>query len=605
MVIKMNKPVVILCIIALLLNTYFLILSPAEVEIEFTGGDDEKKKGPASSLNVTVPPLNHNDQAKYSNEVVGEMYWINYTSGNWTKITLSIIGTLINEVMDEKDNEDGFGIIHQTIPQSEHIAGTVTISYKEGNIHNPDEEGEDVTINGNADISRIDHTDLNEKRIIKSKTTGEISIDRTLQQFIPLAYKGSLRSYPDPNKEVERTLDDIIYGEQNPVALNDTGTIEKALFDEDTQGSFYNTVYHWAADKTEVIAGYDALRININATFGSTGFHLPFYRQIWISNEVSKPVKLFTRTNQSYADEDGQFYFFIENTQELSDFKRGKKEIEWGSCSASSHYDELHYLGEYLPWKYLPQAGEKFADSSFSFNPNEAVSIAMSESSELKSFIDRSDDDVIVEFAQYNSTSDPTELTLEASHRWLLLFTHKLNPSEWEYYRENDIMPKERYAVQVTYNESRSGFTDKKEVENDYGLLNWSGQMSEEDLAEEMLSLATAEEILKSDKEIKSTICTNPLEPNKIYWNDPLGKTQIFLGQGISQETTPSIGVIETLTGFTIPTSKISWIVQKGQLMSQSESGQGTSFAAAVDAETGRLQYVLDIEGTSLFGLFG
>jgi hypothetical protein len=594
----MNKPIVILCIIALILNSYFIFVSPEQLNINWTGGDDDDDDSFTSDFNVTVPSLNYNDIANYNDQVFAEMYWINYTTGNWSKITLDMNGKVIMNVLNRQSQEDGFGVIHQTVPISEYIEATVMLRVQ-------DHEGEDIVINGNAEINRIDYRDLINNRAIKSTTDGEVGLDKTLQVLIPLSFTGSLRSYPNPNTDVQETLDEIIYGDGKPIKLNQTGKIDKDIADDDSEASFFNTVYHWKADKGETVSGYKSVRLNITATFGETEFTLPFKRQIWIANDVSQPVKVFTRTNQSYADEESKFYIILENTRTLKTggFTRGDLPVEYNVCSAE-HYITQHPTGEYLSWQYMPQAGTKFDDSSFTFNPNEAISIAMQESSELKKFLDDRSD-IVMDYAQFNSTHDPKEITQTGSHRWLLVFGHKLSNDEIEYYWENDITPKERYGVQVTYNTTKLGIGDTKEVEVDFGPLNWSTEYSIDDLEDKMLTLASAEEILKLDSEVENKLYNNPLTPNTIYWDDPLGKTQCFLGQGISGDELPSSDLIETLTGFTIPSSKISWVIQKGQLYDTSGADQGSTFVTAVDTETGQMQYVMEITGTSLFQLFG
>ena len=596
----MNKAIVAICVVLLVFNSIFIVFSPDEDLGGWISGDDDDDDTKISDeLNVTVPATYHGDIANYNNQIFGEMYWINYTTNNWTKITLDMTGSEVLNILNAGSHEDGFGEMHQVIPKSTYFDATVTLRYQ-------DHEGEDITINGGAIISRVDYRDLNERNTIKSTTDGKVEIDQTLQALFPLKFSGNLRSYPDPNEEVEETLDELIFGQQKSISINKTGEITKNLYDTGNEASFYNTVYKWVADKKEIISGYETIRINIDATFGQTEWKLPFLRQVWISNEVSQPVKIYTRTNQSAMDENGEFYFILENTKTIREkgFSRGDKSISWDGCNADVHFEDKNPTGEYLDWTYMPQGGSSIDESSFDFNPDEAVSIALKDSPNLQEFIADRDNDVIISYAQYNSTKDPTEVTQTGSHRWLLLFTHELDPEELEYRWENDIPIKERYALQVTYNTTKLGLSDTKEIENDWGLLNWSGEMSKDDLEDQMLTVAAAEEILKSDSEVNSRLYTNPLDPDKIYWNDPLGSVQMYLGQGITQEQTPSIGVIETLTGFTIPTAKISWIVQKGQLYDAS-GDSGSTFGAAVDAETGQLQYVLEVEGTSLFSVFG
>jgi hypothetical protein len=321
-------------------------------------------------------------------------------------------------------------------------------------------------------------------------------------------------------------------------------------------------------------------------------------------------VKIFTKTNQSFADEDGEFYFILQNTRTLNGFTRGDTSISWGTCTGTDHYVNRHPLGEYQEWDYFPKTGTGLDQSSFEFDPAEALSIAMTESQTLNDFIDEHNGDVICYNAQYNSTSDPLIVTQEASNRWILVFGYKLTPDEWEEYYsyDRDERPpiKKRYAVQVAYNTTKLGLADTKELEVDWGRLNWSASLAKEDIDDEMLTLTSAERILKSDQEIYDNLYDVIGNPNKekIYWDDPLGETSFYLGEGITQEQTPSIPVIETLTGFTVPQGKIGWAVQKGRLYSSGAESSST-FGAMVNGETGQMQYVLEVEGTSLFSLFG
>jgi hypothetical protein len=596
----MNKSIAVLAIILLLINGAFIIIAPEEDIDDWLGGDDPGNGPDAPTVyNVTVPPIYHGDTAKYFNELYAEVYWINFTTGNFTQLILEISGKVIMEMQGQANHEDGFGIMHQVLPQKEHIEGAVTARYVT--------HEQNQTIPGYMEIDRYDYRDLHENRIIKSITDGTVGLDRSLRETIELDYNGKLRSYPDPNEPLEETLDEEIFGDQKPIVLNASGDIEKAMSDEDSQGSFYNTIYHWKAVSSEAISGYSTIRINIDATFGETDWQLPFSRQVWIANDISLPVKIYTRTNQSWQDEDGKFYFILENTRTLKPdgFTRGKVPVAWDQCEGE-HYKTINPMGDYQNWKYLPKGGTKIDESSFDFNPDEAISIAIRDSPSLQEFIEDRNEDVIVEWAQYNSTHDPQDVTLTGSHRWLFLFAHELSTSELEKYEDKDERPQERYAIQVTYNTTKLGLTDTKEVENDYGFLNWTASMSKDDLSQKMLTVAAAEEIMKSDSDVYLELYNDPLAPDKIYWDDKLGgQAQLYLSQGIQQEETPGIGVIEILTGFTIPTSKFSWSIQKGQLLEESESGSADTFAVVVDAETGRLQYVLKVTGTSLSFLLG
>ena len=113
------------------------------------------------------------------------------------------------------------------------------------------------------------------------------------------------------------------------------------------------------------------------------------------------------------------------------------------------------------------------------------------------------------------------------------------------------------------------------------------------------MTLISSEKIFKADSEVANEIFNNPSEPDEIWWDDPTHEISYeFVVSGESSDADP---IISTITGITFPPApRMSWTIYKENLLAS-----GYVYGARLDAETGQLNYVMEIQGTALMGLFG
>jgi hypothetical protein len=603
----MKKILGILCVVAIIFNVYvgmFFELSDNGNDDDDNGNGDPNNPIIPEDFTVTVPARNVGDSAQYDYYLFAEMYWENTTSGEWEKYTLRATGQLVDEISPISSQKDGFNMDHSVMTFHEETAATFTIK-TEGSDKEP------FTAHGSLDINRHEYTDLNSMKVIQTDTVAHVEVDPLPRIPKPIEYDGSMRNFPDPNEAQEESLDEIIYMGNKKLKLNDNSSILRGIDSEyDWVSEWYSQVYNWSVEGSERVSGYDTLKVNI-----TTGFFqgwLDFTRQVWIANEVSFPVKVYTKTNSSSEEEDGKFYIILEHERVLHEngFIKGSTPTPWGTCGANIHFHSKHPRGEFSDWDYIPQGGSKFEQSSFKYKPEDAEKFALQNSDGLSDFLNQYDD-VLVGWASYKEIKDPVD-ELDTSGRagkynWNLSFSYKPTIEEqieaWqkandEDDEENREYPNWGYFVNLSYNVTKepgiNKYSETTKIINE-GQYNWGdADLSRDQVSDNTLTLAASEEIFKMDPEIKREIC-GPIG-NDINFND----LSYFVAVGdVSPSSMPGMEIIETITGITLPTSRFSWALQKGTVYRA-----GNTFSSAVDAESGQLLYVLNIEGTDLYGIF-
>ncbi len=596
----MKKALAGLCIIAIIINVLFSMVidtSDNKNGDDGTGGGGNDDIVISEDFTVTVPDKKIGDIAQYDYTIFAEMYNENKTSGNWSKYTLNAEGQLIDEITPIIKRKDGFNMEHSVQNSHEETAAKFDITI-DGSDSQP------FTAHGALDVSRNEYIDLNENIILQTATNAHVEIDQIPRLDREISYDGSMRNYPNPNEEQQETLDEMIYLGNKQLKIDDSDSILWTIDTDDEEVSeWYTQVYNWTVIGGERVSGYNTLIINITSGFFQ-GW-LPFVKKVWIANEVSFPVKTFTRTNMSYEDEESKFYFILEHIRVLIDspssFIQGSEDIPWDSCNDASHFPQRHPEGEFKDWEYMPVSGSGFDESSFKFKPEDAVEYAKKNSDGLVQFLNKYDD-VVVDWGVYKVTKDykaEADLTgRSGSFNWNLSFGYKPTYDERVEARESDEYPHWGYYVNLTHNVTKEigidSYSELTKIINE-GQENYgSSSLSKKDVASEALTLASSEIILKLDPDIE----------REIYGlNDEIDfdeTTYSLAMAGITPSNNPGMEIIETITGITFPSSKFSWAIQKGSVYLS-----GNTFSAAVDAENGQLLYVLEVTGTELYGIFG
>ena len=585
----MKRVIIVLCIVAIMVNVsifvYMNVLSSdglEKVKDETNGnGDDDITVDPLTFV-VQAPAQKIKDKEKYDYYIFAELYSQNKTA--YEKYTITGTGTVVMSIGTPTEAEDGFKQNHNCLPESEVMSFTFVIAVDKS-------DSDPLSISGTSLITNNAYRDLASKSTMKSITQAQVDMDRLPRTPVPVSLDATLRSYPDPNKEVLETLDESIFEEGQEVRLNDSGSYAKP-----NENAWMTETYNWTADNVEKVSGYNTMRINVT----SRVFYqfMDFNRLVWIAPELPLPAKIWTRMNTSWEDENDSGYMTLITQRTILNgtegFSRGDQDIIWGTGAS---YLNRYPGAEIKSWDLMPQDGTQFADSNFQMSPNGAVDYAKTNSPGLQEFMDKynSDGEVVCIEADYNFTktskdkSDPEGKA--GTYYWNLTFGLK-NEDMQSYWRVNqtyNILVKE-----VIEKKPISGYSSTLSIPagSDRGQRRGSAPYLKSELESETLTMASSVDIMKQDSEIASN------------GFDKLGRLQdnfrYYLSMAaMDSSSTPGLNIINTLTGIQAPTTKYAWMLQQGTVW---ESGQ--TFTAAVDIPTGQLIYVMQADGTQLNTLF-
>jgi hypothetical protein len=591
----MKQVLAVVAVVLLVFNAYLVY------DLYFQGGTgsnwqtqpDENGEVALSDLAVAVPFGKLGDMATYDYKIYAEIYWKDFQSGNWSDMRLDITGTQLQWFHSNViEQNDGFWQKHSTAVYENDMQASFSV-YVAGS------DSEPLTIPGSLNDQRIEYRDLTEKIPIDTNMKADVTIDRLPRVNKALTYKGEIEYYANPNREVSPSLDEQIFGDGKSIKLNDNGTVAEekyyALYD-----FTFNTYYNWSADRASLYKGYKTLHINVTS---HTEYVMDYNEQTWISSDMPFPVKKYQRTNQTYTDENGTFWYAVEITTTLQDkgFNSGNIDIPWGTCKGN-HWADRNPDGEFKQYNYVPPSGNGYSASSFDFKVEDADTFAQANSPGLQSYLAQYDGVTMIG-AVYNASKNPLDVNGKAgSYRWNLTYGYFPTEAEWEEAQETHNY-NFTYSVVVIKNVTKdltkplqSQYIENVEIENDWGRKRGYSYMPRSALPGEGLTLAASEDIMMKQPMVKENIADNNGE---IDWGNFETYYALSL-TGMSDDTSPGMQIVELLTGIKMPTANYAWVVQKGTVYES-----GSTFTAAVDVENGQMVYAMTVEGTALMGLFG
>ncbi|MGA1821886.1 MAG: hypothetical protein ACMUIG_05110 [Thermoplasmatota archaeon] len=592
--------IAVLGLVANLILAGYLYADIDEQEGENPTDDIKETEEKSDITTLTVPAYKIGDSIKYDYELFAEMYWENKTSGDWEKYTFEGEGELLQDVNDIVNVEDGFQVRHDAV-QLDYLTLAhfeLTVAGKEDG-----QEKEEVTIPGSIDVQRSEFRNLFDNHPIKSTNAGTLAIEGLGSAFQEIAvdveYIADLRTYPDPNLDPEVTLDEAIFANQQNLNLYSSGVHSP----EPLPGETYR-FYNWSVMGAYKLHDYDTFKVNVTSDFW--GF-FNFNREFYITSEFPFPIKGFTRTNTSYEDENGVFYIILETRRDLADefepLKKGTEVINWGDTTNHEDYLELHPAGEYERWGLAPADGTDVEYSSFAgLTLNEAIDFAKANSKDFTDFMDGhpSGGPVVLAGAGWNRSTEDNRKT-NTTTWWNITLGYVVEPEEYyEGYGEEDWKPPEwQYRILVAHSVDEkltgtetSTFIARDEGDHSHGYIR--GAVGADDIAVsgKILTTTHAEKILRIDSKVKA----ETFESNKIREG-----VNFYYGiVGMSRDQNPGFALIEQLTGIQSPTVQNAYLIQDDQVWTS-----GSTFSAAVEANTGRLVYVTTIEGSQLASIFG
>jgi len=598
-----------LAVSALLFNTYYAytIIGGNGAGGGWLGGGGGGGDGDLGDLSVKVPEYNLYDLITYDYHVYAELYGKNQSSGQWEDYTLVINGQMKRSYPALVDALDGFNVPHKCVQFDTDTTAVFTLYVNAS-------DAEPLQIGGSLEAKRKEYIELNTRRPIDALTEASVAVDRLPKYNVPLSFEGWIDAYPDPNKELARTVDDNIFAEGQTIKRGDNGTF---IIGQEYQnyGFTMGTRYNWSAEAAQRISGLKSLRLNITGTlFGAeTGEQnedwFTFNETAWVSADCSFPVKRYSLTDIYSEDKDRQnnthvsrTVLEVSNSLARNGYTRGQSGIPWGSPE-STKFDKRHPMGEFAGWQYAPSDGSGIQGSSFEFGVDAAIAEALKNSTGLQAFVssyNRPGRSCMVDGAGYNFTPDPTDLSGQAGvYRWNISFSVVPDQAEQAAARQSNIY-NFRYSIVVVDNVTwtierlRTVYKHRVYIENDWGIQRGSGAFNREFLASEGVTLASSEQIMMLNQRVAQSITNS--RTGDIDWE----QSTYFLGAAGMGSATPGLSMLQTLTGLTFPSVDFAWGVQ-----SQTVYESGHTFGAAIDVETGQLVYVMDISGTALLGLFG
>jgi hypothetical protein len=596
----MEKAIAVLCIAVLSITAVDGVVEYSGVDLPgFANEDDNGGDGDWSTItSATMPENKIREVVHYDHIIKIELYFENKTSGEWTYWALDVSGNELILIPGLSTKPDGYGEEHSAMYLRRELSAQFTV-------YLDDSEGEEITSDGEYDVQRDEFTDLLEQKVVRIDTNANISVDELPSTNIPLAFSGFMRSYFDPHLPKLETLEDDIYGEGQTITVGDTGEwVDETSWNEVT--------YEWVAEKGKIMAGYETVLVNVSTDFGDEDWSLPFKEMVWISNDVSMPVKQYIRTNTSWDSDEEAGYILLENTFTLRDngFTEGNQPIPWGDCN-SYHWLYEHPIGETDGWQgnYMPKSGSGFEESSFHWKPEEVIEYLEKEhpSDDLAEYL-ASNPEAIVTGAEYNASVDDSDPEGKSGEFWWNLtfgFERKssqtgsswglenryqilvYNFTDWDYDLSDPLNPKVKHTV-------------LNRVELDMGRQGGTAPIGPDDIASQTITMASSEKIFKTDPDVIRNFYTTTggFESDTLDWGNG-DETQYSLSASSGQQGF-GMDLIATLTGIQTQTwAKYSWSVMHDDLMSG-----GSLTSASLDAETGRIISLMEIEGTSLENAF-
>jgi len=547
-------------------------------------------------FSVHLPQEMIGDNFNYDFKLYAELYFENYTTGNYSKYTMDSDGSWEDVVDGPFDIESGYGDKHSCVLNRYIMNGEFDITL------DSTETGE-VTVPGEFKADTKEYTEFQDRKTIKSVNEGEMKVDQLPKATMAgeVKYNGLIRYYPEPADEQIPNISEQIYYDKT-IREGDSGSV---LYEGSSDLS--SGEYLWTAEKKETFRvdgrDVDTLLMNITSNFY---YNFDFHRQAWISNDHHHIVKEIFRTNTTHEDEDGIFWMIFEERRMLLDYTIGEQEKPWKD-EETAEYPSVHVRGEFEKWDEIPKGGYLFDDDpmikdlAIQMSPEDAFEFAKENSAGFKNFF-KQYPNTFIGRAKYNATlQDPTGMEDKVgTHIWNLSAQEYMNVQDAREYREaHDREPEKQYTLRVAKNISNelNPLTEEKykfeqEIEKEYGKMEGYTKYLRSELASSGCTLSGAIDIINTDPDAKEELFDSS-------GNLIVKDLSILLGEGATGESAPGTEIVQALTGLHMPYTKYTWTFQRASVYET-----GDTFIVSVDIDTGRLVQVTQITGNQMRGLF-
>jgi hypothetical protein len=540
-----------------------------------TGGDGDDIV-PIDAISVTVPPVRSGDILQYDYEFLAEIYDMNTSSGNWSKTTLEANGQLLEQLNGPITQKDGYLSPHESWQLHTELSMTVTITIEQ---YRKGEDNEPLIINGRIQIDRDRYATLKGDVPILNAIDGLLAVDEVSGLDLPVnnfEFEVSNKGYPDPHLEVERPLEERLYGDGNALTEGDNGT-----YGETDPLWNYTQYYNWSIDSSDRVRGYDCARLNISMDF--FGF-ITLDKLIWLSSSVPRPVRVVYSSYTGWAEPNSTGYLLLTTSQTLTSdgYTKGASPLPI-NLLAQETFPERTTAGDYREWEWGPRDGS-ISSSSFDLGLEEAVDVAFLESEGFQEWL-RTHPSPLVTEASYSANQTEARVI---EYTWNITFADEPGDfDDWEIW-----YPTNGYQVNVTKRlTNRIGREDLVETYIDSERGPWYGyaRISEDDMGDELLTLAASENIWSNVQAVASEAYGGGIGEDKVDFTEAW---YAYSTGGLDVAGGFGMDLLDTLAGISIPNADVSYIMQLGNVW----EGAATT-VVAVDAQTGRMVYVTQVDG--------
>jgi hypothetical protein len=550
------------------------------------GGNGDPDVVPIDAISVKVPPLRAGDIMQYDYEFLAEIYEKNKTSGNWSIIKLEANGQLLEQVSGVGSQRDGYYQSHEAWSMHTALSLSVRITIEE---HSPGGDNEPLIVIGTIEISRDKHSTIDGDIPIMTYAGGSLSVDEIKGLDIPVAdftFDVDNWGYPDPNLDPEPPLEERIYGKQAVLTEGDNGTYGQ--YDPEWN---YTQYYNWSIDQSARVRDYDSVRLNISLDF--FGF-IQLDKLIWLSSDVPRPVGVEYYSGTFWNEVNNTGHIILSTSQLLAKngYTRGGSVVPI-DYDSREQFVSRHATADFRAWEITPDDGT-LSSSSFDLGMEEAVSFALENDPGLQQWVSEHPSPYITEGFHYANATD----LRTTEYIWNLTFSDE--PKDWDNYE--DWMPTNAYYINVTRRVTTrviGGDDVETFIDTEHGepRAYWGyARIAEEDISEEMLTLAASEDVWSQFSNVRTKAYTG-LE-QRVDFTD----ARYFYGiGGLDFAGGFGLDLLDQLTGIDVPNADLSWTLQVGNVWEG-----GNTLTATIDAETGRMVNIMQVEGPqSLALIFG
>jgi hypothetical protein len=547
------------------------------------GGNGDPDVVPIDAISIQVPPLRSGDIMQYDYEFLAETYEKNKTSGNWSILRLEANGQLLEQVLGVGSQRDGFYQTHESWSMHTQLTLSITITIEE---HNQGEDNEPLIIIGTIDIARDKHSVLNGDIPIMNYAGGTLSVDEIRGLDLPVAnfqFDVDNYAYPDPSINPEPPLEERIYGRQAVLTEGDNGTYGQV----DPEWN-YTQYYNWSIDQSARVRDYESVRLNISLDF--FGF-LQLDKLIWLSSEVPRPVGIMYDSGTYWNEENETGHLILSTSQLLqkNGYTKGGSVVPI-NYAAREQFDDKHPTADFREWDVTPDDGS-LSSSSFDFGMEEAVAHALENNAGLQDWISKHPSPYLTEGYHWANATD----LRTTEYIWNLTFSDE--PKDWDNYE--DWMPTNAYHINVTKRITTRviGGDDVETFVDGDPIASWGyAAIPEMDISDKLLTLAGSEDVWSQFSNVRSQAYTG-LE-QKVDFTD----ARYFYGVGgVDFAGGFGLELLDQLAGISVPNANLTWTLQLGNVWEG-----GSTMTATVDAETGRMVNIMQVEGPqSLAFIFG